>query len=66
MDRIKFAIFTDLHYDHIPDGRQRIENFITNAREADVDFVIELGDFCSPKESISYFYILLYIQMRFF
>jgi 3',5'-cyclic AMP phosphodiesterase CpdA len=50
MDRIKFAIFTDLHYDHIPDGRQRIENFITNAREADVDFVIELGDFCSPKE----------------
>lgn len=50
MDRIKFAIFTDLHYDHIPDGRQRIENFITNARKADVDFVIELGDFCSPKD----------------
>lgn len=41
MDRIKFAIFTDLHYDHIPDGHQRIENFIINAREADVDFVIE-------------------------
>lgn len=50
MDRIKFAIFTDLHYDHIPDGRRRIENFITNAREAQVDFVIELGDFCRAKE----------------
>lgn len=50
MDRIKFAIFTDLHYEHIPDGRQRIEKFITNVSDADVDFVIELGDFCSPKE----------------
>ncbi|MGH4124317.1 MAG: metallophosphoesterase family protein [Clostridium sp.] len=50
MDRIKFAVFTDLHYEHIHDGSQRIENFINNAREAEVDFVIELGDFCSPKE----------------
>jgi len=50
MDRIKFAIFTDLHYDHIHDGIQRIENFINNVRGAQVDFVIELGDFCSPKE----------------
>ena len=50
MDRIKFGIFTDLHYEHIHDGRQRIENFITNAREAEVDFVIELGDLCSPNE----------------
>lgn len=50
MDRIKFAIFTDLHYEHIPDGRQRVEKFIANVSDADVDFVIELGDFCSPKE----------------
>ena len=50
MDRVKFAIFTNLHYEHIPDGRQRIENFITNIRDLDVDFVIQLGDFCSPKE----------------
>lgn len=50
MDRIKFAIFTDLHYEHIHDGRQRIENFITNIRDENVDFIIQLGDFCSPKE----------------
>lgn len=50
MNKIKFAIFTDLHYDHVPDGRKRIENFITNIRDSNVDFVIELGDFCSPKE----------------
>ncbi|NNU75736.1 metallophosphoesterase family protein [Clostridium estertheticum] len=50
MNKIKFALFTDLHYDHIPDGRQRIESFITNIKDEDVNFVIELGDFCSPKE----------------
>lgn len=21
MNKVKFAVFTDLHYDHIPDGR---------------------------------------------
>lgn len=50
MDRIKFAVFTDLHYDHVPDGLERVESFATNIKNADVDFVIELGDFCSPKE----------------
>ena len=50
MDRIKFAVFTDLHYDHVPDGLQRVESFVTNIKNADVDFVIELGDFCSPKQ----------------
>lgn len=50
MDRVKFAIFTDLHFEHIPDGHKRIENFITNIRDVDVDFVIQLGDFCRPKE----------------
>lgn len=48
--KIKFAIFSDLHYEHIPDGFQRLENFVSKAKEAEVDFVIELGDFCSPKD----------------
>lgn len=50
MNNIKFAVFTDLHYDHIPDGRRRLENFTTDIKDTDVDFIIELGDFCSPKE----------------
>jgi 3',5'-cyclic AMP phosphodiesterase CpdA len=50
MNRIKFAIFTDLHYEHIPDGRERIENFINNIKDVDVDFIVQLGDLCSPKE----------------
>jgi 3',5'-cyclic AMP phosphodiesterase CpdA len=50
MGRIKFAVFTDLHYEHIPDGYQRLEKFITDIRNVDVDFIIQLGDFCVPKE----------------
>ncbi|BCN31000.1 metallophosphoesterase family protein [Anaeromicropila herbilytica] len=48
MGSIKFALFTDLHHDVIPDGLERLNSFITRAREAEVDFIIELGDFCNP------------------
>lgn len=50
MGRIKFAVFTDLHHDVIPNGLERVEQFLTRAREAEVDFIIELGDFCHPCE----------------
>jgi len=50
MDSVKFAVFTYLHYDHIHDGYERLENFITNVKNLDIDFVIQLGDFCMPKE----------------
>ena len=50
MNTIKFAVFTDLHYEHIPDGYERMKNFINNIKDEEVDFVIELGDFCNPKE----------------
>jgi 3',5'-cyclic AMP phosphodiesterase CpdA len=51
MNKVKFAVFTDLHYEHIHDGNKRVENFVANVRSLDIDFVIELGDFCEPKES---------------
>lgn len=50
MNSVRFAVFTDLHFDHIPDGRRRTEDFAACARKANVDFVIQLGDFCSPKD----------------
>lgn len=49
MERVKFAVFTDLHYEHIHDGYKRLQNFITNVKTLDIDFVIQLGDFCTPK-----------------
>lgn len=50
MQQIRFAVFTDLHHDHIPDGYQRLENFISKVSHEDVDFIMQLGDFCNPKE----------------
>ncbi|MDP4091424.1 MAG: hypothetical protein Q8930_19440 [Bacillota bacterium] len=32
MDEIKFAVFTDLHYDHIPDGGRRLQEFVNKVR----------------------------------
>lgn len=50
MDKVKFAVFTDLHYDHIPDGERRLKGFINKVKKKDVDFIIELGDMCYPIE----------------
>lgn len=50
MDRVKFAIFTDLHYDHIPDGNRRLQEFINKVKKTDIDFIIGLGDICYPIE----------------
>lgn len=50
MNTIKFAVFTDLHYEHIPDGYERMINFLNNIKAEDVDFIMNLGDFCSPKK----------------
>lgn len=50
MDSVKFAIFTDLHYDHIPDGNRRIQEFINKVKKMDIDFIIGLGDICYPIE----------------
>ncbi|WP_432663975.1 metallophosphoesterase [Wukongibacter baidiensis] len=48
MTEIKFAVFTDLHYDHIPDGYDRIKNFVSKVKGKEVDFIVNLGDFCKP------------------
>lgn len=44
--RIKFAIASDFHAQDIPDGKERLTSFIRAAQTDDVDFIIELGDFC--------------------
>lgn len=50
MKKVKFGIFTDLHYEHIHDGLGRIERFVEKLRDENVDFIVELGDFCCPTE----------------
>lgn len=43
---VKFAIASDFHAQDVPDGEERLTSFIRAAENEDVDFIIELGDFC--------------------
>lgn len=47
---MKFAVFTDLHYDVIHDADRRLDEFISIIKEEKVDFIVELGDLCHPTE----------------
>jgi predicted phosphodiesterase len=48
---MKFAVFTDLHYDVIHDGDRRLREFINSVKEEKIDFIIELGDLCHPTDA---------------
>ncbi|MBT9874592.1 hypothetical protein GPL06_17625 [Bacteroides salyersiae] len=43
---LKFAIASDFHAPDVPDGKERVASFIKAAESENVDFIIELGDFC--------------------
>lgn len=43
---VTFAIASDFHVQDVPDGKERLEAFIKAAQDENVDFIIELGDFC--------------------
>jgi hypothetical protein len=45
-----FGVISDVHQDIVPDGVDRIRAFAAEMTEAKADFVIQLGDFCMPKE----------------
>lgn len=48
MTNIKFAVFTDLHHDNIPDGEERIDELVQKLKHENLDFLIQLGDFAHP------------------
>lgn len=45
---IRFLVFTDLHYDETTDGDNRIEEILADAQKRDLDFIVSLGDLCTP------------------
>ncbi|MHB1152872.1 MAG: metallophosphoesterase family protein [Eubacteriales bacterium] len=47
---MKFSVFTDLHYDVIPDADKRIYELIQDCKDKKVDFIIDLGDLCNPTD----------------
>lgn len=48
---LRFAIATDIHQDIMHDGPQRLQTFLDAAVQAQVDMVVQLGDFCQPTEA---------------
>lgn len=47
---IRFGVIADVHQDIMHDGEARIGAFVDAMREAEPDFVLQLGDFCVPHE----------------
>ncbi len=48
---LRFGVIADVHKDIMHDADQRLTTFVNAMREADVDFVVQLGDFCVPKDA---------------
>jgi 3',5'-cyclic AMP phosphodiesterase CpdA len=46
----RFGVISDVHQDIVPDGVARIRAFVSALTQARADFVIQLGDFCVPKD----------------
>lgn len=44
--KLRFGIVADVHKDLMPDANKRLQTFIDEALGREVDFVIQLGDFC--------------------
>ncbi len=47
---IRFGICADVHKDIMHDADQRLQVFINEMNQKDVDFIIELGDFMQPRD----------------
>jgi 3',5'-cyclic AMP phosphodiesterase CpdA len=45
---VRFGICTDVHKDIMHDADERLAKFIEDASGSDLDFIIQLGDFCRP------------------
>lgn len=45
---VRFGIITDVHQDVMHDGPERLRQFVQAMQRAEVDFIIQLGDFCVP------------------
>ncbi len=43
---LRFGIVADVHKDLMPDADARLEKFISEAIDRQVDFIIQMGDFC--------------------
>jgi predicted phosphodiesterase len=45
---VRFGLIADVHKDIIHDADRRLAAFVEEAKRRDLDFIIQLGDFCVP------------------
>src|SRR5699024_362518 len=48
-NEVTFGIIADIHYDFMYRANDRLSAFIDHVNKEEVDFIIQLGDFCFPK-----------------
>jgi calcineurin-like phosphoesterase family protein len=46
--KLRFGICADVHHDIMHDAESRLQVFIADMQNQQVDFIIQLGDFCRP------------------
>jgi 3',5'-cyclic-AMP phosphodiesterase len=47
---VRFGVCTDVHKDVMHDADERLQSFVSEMNEKDVDFIIQLGDFTQPQD----------------
>ncbi len=47
---VRFGVCADIHKDIMHDADQRLHAFVSEMKEKDVDFIVQLGDFCQPQD----------------
>lgn len=45
---LRFGMIADVHHGLMPKAEERLEAFLEEAAQRDLDFLIQLGDFCHP------------------
>jgi predicted phosphodiesterase len=50
-ETLRFGIIADVHKDIMHDADERLLAFIQHMKKEQVDFIVQLGDFCVPKEA---------------
>jgi len=48
---VRFGVCTDVHKDIMHDADERLHTFISDAKGRDLDFIIQMGDFATPKKN---------------
>lgn len=44
-EKVKFMLFADIHYDTMPDARERLQTILDETQKNKAEFIVELGDF---------------------